>query len=385
MNDINLSVLLVEDDKEYLKLLLESLPRELEDCNLHYTPCDSFDEALRILKYQRFDLVLSDVFRDSSRTLDKIDIENPPARDINSELMKNQPCPMVAFTSGSFPQSMVEQVGPFFKIVDKAKDEFILKAMKEILDTGIPQIANRLHRDLDQATGPDYLWGFLIDKWDELSSQMDNAAGGDRRLLLERLIRRRAAVQLGRLKPLGEEAIEIEFITASEYYIMPPLSEEYKLGHILKRKNDDSIYVVMTPHCHLVTHPGQEVTRADHVLLAHIYPMKGLLSEKNRTITDLNKLKTYIKISPDFGKPRGRYWFLPGFLDIPDSYCDFLKTASVPYETLKSDYYPLAVLDAPFAESLQSCYSSIFASIGVPDLKPEHFMHLIESPEEGNE
>ena len=76
------------------------------------------------------------------------------------------------------------------------------------------------------------------------------------------------------------------------------------------------------------------------------------------------------------GSPDGRYWFLPGFLDIPDLYCDLLQLESVPFASLRDDHDRLAVLDTPFAEALQSCFTRFYSSVGLPSLNPARFGHL---------
>jgi hypothetical protein len=56
----------------------------------------------------------------------------------------------------------------------------------------------------------------------------------------------------------------------------------------------------------------------------------------------------------EVGKPAGRYWYLPAFLDIPHSFCDFQQLESLPHAVLVEQYKPVAVLSPPFAESLLS-------------------------------
>ena len=73
-------------------------------------------------------------------------------------------------------------------------NEDIVGKMEELIATGIPEIARKLHDELDCAAGS-YLWGFLEDNWGALQ---DNLSAPD---ILERLVRRRASIQIGRLDP----------------------------------------------------------------------------------------------------------------------------------------------------------------------------------------
>ena len=87
-----------------------------------------------------------------------------------------------------------------------------------------------------------------------------------------------------------------------------------------------------------------------------------------------NDRKPAHKPSPPYheevGRPEGRYWYLPHFLEIPHLYCDFLQVESIPYRQMEEEYEELAVLSPPFAESLQACYGAFHGSVGIPNVMP---------------
>ncbi len=74
---------------------------------------------------------------------------------------------------------------------DKSTSNDIERAICQLLDTNIPQLARKLHDELERVAGS-YLWGFLEEKWEQLNtpSSLDIA-------VLERMIRHRAAIQIG--------------------------------------------------------------------------------------------------------------------------------------------------------------------------------------------
>jgi hypothetical protein len=134
-----------------------------------------------------------------------------------------------------------------------------------------------------------------------------------------------------------------------------------------------------TPHCYLAIQPNQTVPRADYVVTVKTVPVATILGE--RTMEKIRKLegdKLYGAIRtlitppshPDVGRPAGRYWYLPHFLEIPHLYCDFLQVESIKHSQLEQDYEELAVLSPPFAESLQACYGSFHGAVGIPNLIP---------------
>jgi len=362
---ITLHILLVEDDKENLDLLLETLPDSLGAYGLEWEPCSDFVEAIKRVATRRYDMIVTDIYRDRPGHKKGTEIEDEKAGDIISGIRSKRFCPIVAFTDGSAPQSFKE--GPFVKLADKSKgNDQIIEKMRELLATGIPGIARRLHDELDRASGS-YLWDFLEGNWERLHEN-----GLAEPSVLERLVRRRAAMQIGRLDPVADDPAEVETVEGVEYYIHPPVSDELRLGEILKHKEDGSFRVVLTPHCHLAIQPGADSPRAEYVLTArtvtatdilNVFPPQGGTEEKK-----LRSLARYTQSPADLGKPRGRYWFLPHFLDMPDLFCDFLQLESIPYEEIRDQHERFAVLDTPFAEALQSCFTRFYSAVGLPSL-----------------
>nr|VFJ92438.1 MAG: hypothetical protein BECKLFY1418A_GA0070994_102313 [Candidatus Kentron sp. LFY] len=381
---VSLLGLLIEDNPLTLEQMLEDLPKTVSNFDIHWDALDKFDDALEHIKKYRYDLVITDVYDTERR---EVIPEDNKAKDVVAAIRKTRMCPTIVYSSRRRPDSMKTE-SPFLQYVDKAAaPDQIEKAVKSLIETGIPGIARRLHDELDAVSGPSFLWTFLQDHWDKLQE-----GGFTSPETLERLIRKRAAIQLSRLDPRKTDMMEIDSVSASEYYLMPPVADGLRLGTILRKLNANEFFVVLTPHCHLAIQEGKSCPRADHVLLVPIIPFstvttenpdsnpKGVTNEKKRDA----RLRRITQSPPQIGKPQGRYWFLPGFLDIPSSYCDFMQSQSIPYETAtSSDYEPLATLDTPFAEAFQSCFTSFYGSVGLPGLRPEDFGHLTD-PEQSD-
>jgi len=373
---ITLHILLVEDDEENRKLLMESLPLELENYHLQWEDCADFEDAITRVATRRYDLVVTDIYRDRRDRGKGIDPEDDRAKDIVVQIRSARFCPVVAFTDGSFPSSLQE--GPFVKLADKSKgNDQIIEKMRELLATGIPGIARRLHDDLDRASGS-YLWDFLEGNWEQLHEN-----GLNNPSVLERLVRRRAALQIGRLNPESDDPAEVKTVEGVEYYIHPPVSDDMRLGEILKHKSDGSFRVILTPHCYLETQSNSEEPRAEYILLANTVPANEMLNmyppqggTKHKKLKSLSKMMQ----SPARDnrlKPEGRYWFLPGFLDMPDLYIDLLQIESIPYGDVLEQFERHSVLDTPFAEALQACYVKFISAVGIPTLNSNSFEHLI--------
>lgn len=383
---LTLNILLVEDDQENLELLEKTLPSTVAEYSIQWEPCSDFEEAVRRVETRRYDVIVTDIYRDREGRQKGTDPEDEKAIDIIRSIKDRRFCPIVAFTSGSKPQTF--ELGPFVKFADKTKgNDEIIARLEELLTTGIPAIARKLHDELDRVSGS-YLWEFLENNWDRLLE-----AGFSDPAVLERLVRRRAALQIGRLDPVADAPTEVESVEGVEYYIYPSVAgDELRLGEILRHKNDNTFRVVLTPHCHLVVHSEGTTPKADHVTTVKAFPAEEIIlkshTDAEGNVGDLWPKSAKKKLdmlrrrvqSPagELGSPKDRYYYLPNFLDIPAMYCDLLQLESLPYETLEKEYECIAVLDTPFAEALQSCFTRFYSAVGVPELKLESQRHLME-------
>jgi CheY-like chemotaxis protein len=365
---MKLRILLVEDDEDSLNLLLQLLPKNLSGYDLEWDPCSDFKEAIQRLKTQSYDMVATDIYRDRKGEKKGSHYGDEKAFDIVRSIRGAKFCPILAFTDGSFPESFSE--GPFIKIADKTRgDKSIVEKLTALLNTKVPSIARRLRDELDSSAST-YLWGFLESNWEDLVQ-----SGMLTEQVLERLIRRRAAVQIGRLVTANGQVGEVGVVEGLEFYICPSLSPgEYRLGEIVQQKGTKEFRVILTPHCQLVKQQGAPKPRAEFVLTAKTCAAKAKVAEA--CARDKGRLPRCLQSPADVGKPNGRYWFLPSFLSMPDLLCDFLQLESVPYDNLGREYDPFAVLDAPFAEALQSCFTRFYSAVGLPNLNPDRFAHL---------
>ncbi len=296
-------------------------------------------------------------------------------------IRKERFCPIVVFSSAIIPESIAAQ--PFVKHADKANVKEIAERVEELMATGVLQAVWRIHDDIERGAGS-YLWHLLNTQWETLC---DPAVAGP--AVLERIIRRRASIQIGRLNPDAEGIAEAATVEGAEFYIYPPVSDSLRLGDVLRNRNDRTFCVALTPHCHLVTQPEATGPRADHVLIVVALPAKetiagACVSNKGKPQPpwtgdggkDIETLRRRVGSPADLGKPNGRYWFLPGFLDIPDLYCDLLQLHSIPYDEVDSMFERVATLDAPFAEALQTCFTKFYLAVGLPNLDLERLKHL---------
>ncbi len=191
-----LHVLTIDDSEDDLDGLLERLseevPEQIAEYQLDFEGCVGFDEGLRKLKDKRYDIVMTDFYVNRGEAT-----QEPKGTNVVEAIQGIRFCPVVVFSSGSKHESIQENA--FVRFPDRSGGTAeIVQCLEEVLGTGIPTIANKLHEELD-AAGSKYLWEFLKENWDSLKKN-----GIAELPVLERLIRRRASIQIGRLAGCGK-------------------------------------------------------------------------------------------------------------------------------------------------------------------------------------
>lgn len=370
-----LAILFVDDDPDNIRQFKAVLPNEIAGHKVFWDFSGSFESGLERLSVHHYDLLVTDVQRGRPSKDRAITEENNGAKDLVDTILKERFCPIILFSDGGIPESFEER--PFLKFISKGSPDFekhLTQEIENLIVTGVPIAARRMHNLIDKYSGS-YLWEFLEGNWQKFS---DAKISSDQ---IERIVMRRAALLLGRLEDGAEGHEERSQVHSVDYYIYPRLSGDYRLGEIIRHKEKNEFFVVLTPHCHLMRQPGQQVPRAEYIVLVHAIPATAVLKGKSsdkiaRSLSRLIRIQGH----EDTGKPEGRYSFLPGFLDIPDLYCDMLRITHIPFADLDKEYERVAVLDAPFAEAVQMQMAQFYSSIGLPTLIDAHFAHLAGDP-----
>jgi len=367
-----LSILFIDDDKDYLDLIPRTIGNELDGMELLWETCLTFQEGLDKLSKSRYDAVISDLYEGTKP--DTIDVAG---LSIVERIRDKQFCPILLVSARKKPDQL--KLTAFVEFAEKTVDEEVEEAVRRILKQ-LPKLVRKLHDEID-SHGRSYLWQHLDKEWDRLKGLV----GVDSELL-ERLIRRRMAVQISRL--IDTAGVEIETVKGLEFYLYPPISgDELRLGDVLKYKKDPNDFrVILTPHCQLKVQPAETTPRAEFVLTVKAVDALKILAantkrnkfpKENASVEEAGDFyRRRINPIAEVGKPAGRFWFLPGFLDIPDLYCDFLQVESFELKDIAKDYDRIATLDTPFAESLQANFAGFYSSVGIPNLVGKDFLHL---------
>lgn len=378
---MELSVLLVEDNLDEMKQFSRDFPDvfKAKGVDARIDEKTTFEDAYKAIQspHSRYDLIITDTYRGNAKTSHDAD----GVMKMIAEYKKGRFAPMVVYSSGVKPDAL--QASAFVNWADKATPNDIERAINETLDIGLPQIARNLHDDVDLAAGS-FLWDFLDKNWEKL--KLDSGVPKEQ---LERIVRRRAALKISDIAPGSDAFKAVPSRYGLEYYIYPPFEQRhYNLGDIVRgnKKNSDDFRVILTPHCHLVVDEKRPVPKANFVLTVKTVSAQDALGEKlgnakaaaAKGTDQSDKLKDWTQSPARLGRPQGRFWYLPKFLDIPHLYCDLLQLESLNYKALEENYTKVATLTPPYAEALQECFSSFYGSVGVPAINQTSMNDLIK-------
>ncbi len=369
-----LNVLYVEDNEEDRKQYERDLPKmfQNESVEVDIDTKSNFDEAFKAINnpHLRYDLIISDTYKGEHKNKDTAVFEIIDKYKSNGKF-----CPIIVYSSGECPAEF--KPSKIVSWADKTNDD-LQNRIREILKLGIPQLARQLHDEIDKAAGS-YLWGFLENNLDKIV----NETSPEINKFLERIIRKRAAIQICDLMPNNEKFVSVQSRYGLEYYIYPAFENEYyNLGDIIRHKtNNEDFRVILTPHCLLYgTNP-----KADYILTIQTESVNVILGEKlsnakgDEEPNKKKKLSKWARSPAQTDKaPEGRHWYLPKFLDIPHLYCDFLKINSLEYTKVKEEYNRIATLTTPYAEALQECFSSFYGSVGIPNIETDSIKDLLK-------
>lgn len=164
-------------------------------------------------------------------------------------------------------------------------------------------------------------------------------------------------------------------IASWEQYLCPPVSRDFKLGDVLKKKDSppvepSSFCVVLTPSCDLVA-AGGRAPKVDKVLVANCCTIKkGIQGTRFSTISP-NKLKERLKeslLTPGYIED---ILLFPGLSEkIPPMVADMKNLSLIPFAQLcgeKPEYERISSIDSPFRELVAWAYMQVACRLGLPD------------------
>ncbi len=373
--------LYIDDDPEYLELVSDSLNglKVLEPNHiLSIDKLQDFEDALVAIENQRYDFVIIDVLLVDSSA----ERTEEAGLKILESIRSRRFLPVVFYTA--YPGKVEDLSSQLIKVIDK-KDGVakLIEAIKDIFNKRLPIVNRALVAHIEEIQRR-YMWDFVAENWDEFGTSVDNAE-------LAVLLARRLSVTLcreniGKLVSAIDSGMQYDYEPGKahpvEYYLMPPVEDEFMTGDIFSHiEGDGKRYQILLNPCCDFDHNHVELA-----LFANCSPLEGqseyieLRSDPEDTDKQ-GKLKSLIKDRRQDSQSE-RFFFLPKAFSIPDMVVDFQRLTTLELSKLKEmrssgTYIRVASLDSPFAETLLNKFSHYYGRIGKPVIRAELVLERI--------
>ena len=356
-----MKLLFVEDDSEAIEPLIELLEEEKLVEQKHLVK--NFNKAIKRIKDIRPDVVILDIVEG--------DLPSGEKEGLGSlEFIWNEHfCPVIVYSAVA--EAIEHKNHHFIHYIEKGSGspEKVLEKLKEIE----PHI-NTL-RSVEK-----HLYETFSSVLKEVAPYAVATYEGN--LLedaLKRATKRRLAAQMD--EPSNEKD---ELLAPWEQYIFPPISEEFRLGDVLKEKAGDyddpeAFRIVLTPSCDLERHNGKR--KVKNVLVGRCCTMKKGIEK-----SAINLVKTPTKKKErENNKKKMENLLSQGHLNgiiplptlkdlIPLMAANLRDLELVPADEIGTsdspdtvEYIRVASLDSPFREIVSWAYIQIAGRPGLPN------------------
>lgn len=355
--------LIVEDKPDIARQLVDAIPAFVEEPDTAIPEVrKDFGDALKLLKQQRFDVLILDLKDDQASGLDEEDVSAGLA--IFEELKKTRFAPVIFYTA--HPHKVRPLQTEFVKVVEKTEGiEKLTIAVRGVMATHLPKLS-RVIEDLQR----DYMWDFVSAHWKEFDKKHQRVDLAY--LLAGRLastLRMRAAEFVRSTNDADALPVGTN-VHPMQMYIYPTASQ-IQGGDIVAEISEPSAskWVVLTPTCDFVQ------KKAEAVLLAKCIPLTETAEYKNWALDQAKTDDLHALVGDNRKTIRGgpkiqpeRFKYLPGTFFMEDSVIDFQSLKTVPIAALEQ-FQRVATLDSPFAEAVLSRFTRYFARLGTPDVE----------------
>lgn len=353
-----IKILHIDDEEVICKQISELLNGQTIDghtLNVQYVT--KFEEGIKILSNENFDLVILDLFRGKPEEGNA----DRPGEEVLAAIKASCFVPVIFFTGLVKPVDQLKS--DIVKVVRKGDGvDDLRKAINEIFSSKLPFLKQKLFGYTREVLRS-YFWDFVHPNWKILEKIKDEISLGY-------LAIRRLSSSLSKEKIidfLGDPKILPNKVHPMEFYIFPPVSKEFETGDILVE--GDKFYVVLTPSCDFVSRNGP--CKARNVLLAECILLKE--TDEYKKYHQTNNQSNKDSLITLIGSRKSEYFFLPKAPFIENSIIDFQKVLMIEIKELQK-LKKLAKLDDPFAQSMIAHFIRYYNRIGHPDIDSDYIL-----------
>lgn len=360
MNE-KIKILYVDDDIENFNDLKDVLNgKTINQYEIAIESETSFENA--IAKSSEYNLIILDLFKGNAMS-GGVDKGSTIYDSIRSSIF----VPIIFYSAN--PASVTHLRSQVVGVANKLDDiESLISEIGRLTKHNLPLLKEKVHAFIENEFKK-YFWETIHPQNNIFKPELDDLSLGY--MLLRNMADTLSRDNIRQL--LGDDTIKEDKVHPMEFYIYPTDStKEFQTGEILRHKQNNTIYIVLTPSCDFIARGGSK-RKVDYVLLLKT----SLLTEteeykkykQNQNKDNTEKLRKMI----DSGKS-DRYFFLPQTPFIENRIIDFQNKEIVTYEQLCSEFERVAKLDNPYAQSMATTYTRYYNRIGFPDIDNEYIM-----------
>lgn len=384
---MELKTIHIDDDPELLDKASQIINgHTLGDHTIIIEDSADFDVGMDLIEKKEYDLIILDLcIGKASEESDKV------GEEIYNRIKALTFAPIIFYTG--LPQYVDTFTSDIVRVVSKGDGyDQLFEEIEALLVTKYLDIKLNVNKIVKESLRS-FFWDFVHPKKEIIDQIKDEVS-------LSYILLRRLANMLSKdhlVKFINEEKLSQDLAHPIEFYIYPPLDGELETGDIIKHKETNEVFVILTPSCDLIDRGGGH-RKADKILLVgtkafeeldsftKYNELKESLSEKPElSKEDTGKLKNLKKQLGKWmsnnGGAKDRYFFLPNTPFIKPLLIDFQYKSSVKYAPLQTDFDRIARLDDPFAQSMLSSFTRYYNRVGFPDLDIEYSLSELLSEE----
>lgn len=250
--------------------------------------------------------------------------------------------------------------------------ESLLSEIERLTKHNLPLLKEKVHAFIEEEFKK-YFWGIIQPQNNIFKPESDDFSLGY--MLLRNMADTLSRDNIRQL--LGDDTIKEDKVHPMEFYIYPTdTTTEYQTGEIIKNKETNEIFVILTPSCDLVERVKKGVAgrNASFVLLVKTTKLTDTIEYQtfleNPIKDNKNKVDSLIR-----NNTRDRYFFLPQTPFIENRVIDFQNKEIVSYEQLCAKFERIAKLDNPYAQSMAATHARYYNRIGCPDIDSEYIIN----------
>ena len=414
-----LRILSVEDEEDQRDILKKVFSKPILEKEIEFKSIDDFESAIAEITKNDYHIVILDIYK--GKPDDNIDEGEKILKAIQNERF----IPVIFYSGNT--KNVKNLRSQMVGVVTKAEEGGIANLKKEVerlVKSNLPFIRENIHNYLEKEL-KEYFWDIIHQKKGIFRADKEDFSLGY--LMLRKFGHSLSKEKIAEI--LGDDSLKQDKAHPMQFYIYPTDdNQEFECGEIVKSKENNEFFVILTPSCDFIKTSGRK-RKAEKILLVRtieLEKVKEYKEQKDKYINcdteykkvkqeyetlkkeikninideNIDKIKEYFELETIYEKlnktyklydncknnissiietrKSDRYFFLPKTPFIEENrVIDFQNKEMVSYESLSDpkNYERIAKLDSPFAESMVASFIRYYNRIGFPDIDTDYILN----------